>query len=76
MNWNQIHSTLNLTFSIWIKLSKLIPEILPEHTKTNENDTSVSFSHSIHFGVCYRYDHSLYTSLFKPSPKREKKGVK
>lgn len=49
MNWNQIHSTLNLTFSIWIKLSKLIPQILPEHTKANENDTSVSLSHSISF---------------------------
>lgn len=47
MNWNQIHSALNLTFSIWIKLSKLIPQILPEYTKTNENDTSVSLSHSI-----------------------------
>lgn len=44
MNWNQIHSTLNLTFSIWIKLSELIPQILPEHTETNENDASVSHS--------------------------------
>lgn len=47
MNWNQIHSALNWTFSIWIKFSKLIPQIPPEHTKTNENDTSVSLSHSI-----------------------------
>lgn len=49
MNWNQIHSTLNLTFSIWIKLSKLIPQILLELTKTNENETSVSISQSISF---------------------------
>lgn len=45
MNWNPIHSTLNLTFSIWIKLSKLTPQILPERTEANENDTSVSLSH-------------------------------
>lgn len=62
-NWNQTHSTLNLTFSIWIKLSKLIPQILPDNTKTNENDTSVSLTHILGFATVN--NHSLYTSLSK-----------